>query len=886
MPLSPGDTLGPYDVTAQIGAGGMGEVYRAYDPRLNRDVAIKISAEQFSDRFTREARAIASLNHTNVCHLYDVGPNYLVMEHVEGQDLQGPMSFDDALPIIQQLIDGIEAAHERNIIHRDLKPANIKVTPDGVVKILDFGLAKAMDPGLSRDGDPAHSPTMTMGATQAGTILGTAAYMAPEQAKGKTADKRSDIWSFGVIVYELLTGQRMFAGESAVEILGKVLNREPDLSAAPERVHTLLAWCLEKDRKKRLAAIGDARRMLETSASAPASAAAQPSRLPWGVAAALAVGLIATLVWWAPWSTPQPQDRPLVRLSVDLGPDADRDVRVSAVLSPDGSRIVYTAKGPVGFHQLYTRRLDQPTATLLTPEAVRQTNPIFSPNGEWVAYWTGARLMKVPSQGGEPVAIGATPTDFSGASWGDDDNIIMGSSDGLWRVPSRGGTAEFLKAKGTPGTYEWPHVLPGSRAVVVMTALAGQGTADGFDIDVVQLATGEKKNLVHGGYWPRYVPTSGATGHLVYLREGVLYGVGFDPRSLTLSGTPTPLLNDVAADSSLITVGGQFAFSNTGTFVYISGKPQDATYSICWLDPSGKATPVVTQPGAYGSPRVSPDGKLLAYTAATNRGSRTGSDLWVYDLARSTPTQLTFAGEVVDEVAWARDSKHLVYQDGKSLWWIRSDGAGQKQLLLDGKELGPTPLGPRPFSFGPSRLAFSPSPGGLPDIWTLPVDVTDPERPKPGEPEALLKESFVEVDPSFSPDGKFVAYTSNESGESDVFVRPFPGPGGKWKVSTARGSQFPTWSPATREIFFLGPDDRIMVASYTIQGDSFSAGIPRVWSPTPIRRHGVQLNFDIAPDGKRVIMFPQPAADAPTGNLHATFLLNFFDEIRRKIPVQ
>src|SRR6202162_3998542 len=283
MPLYAGEKLGPYEILAPIGAGGMGEVYRAHDSRLNRDVAIKVSNAQFTERFTREARAIAALNHTNICHLYDVGPDYLVMEYVEGQDLHGPMDFEDALPIIQQLIDGIEAAHEKNIIHRDLKPANIKITPEGVVKILDFGLAKAMEPPPSDDGRPEDSPTLTMGATVAGTILGTAAYMAPEQAKGKAADRRSDIWSFGVIVYEMLTGKRLFQGESAVEILGGVLNKEPDISAAPQRVHRLLRWCLEKDRKQRLASISDARRLLaENEPGAPAAVA--PSRLgklPW-----------------------------------------------------------------------------------------------------------------------------------------------------------------------------------------------------------------------------------------------------------------------------------------------------------------------------------------------------------------------------------------------------------------------------------------------------------------------------------------------------------------------------------------------------------------------------------------------------------------------------
>src|SRR6202795_10544 len=282
MPLSVGDKLGPYEILALIGAGGMGEVYRARDSRLNRDVAIKVSNAQFTERFTREARAIAALNHTNICHLYDVGPDYLVMEYVEGEDLRGPLDFDEALPIIQQLIDGIEAAHEKNVVHRDLKPANIKITPEGVVKILDFGLAKAMEPPPSDDGRPENSPTLTMGATVAGTILRTAAYMAPEQAKGKAADKRSDIWSFGVIVYEMLTGKRLFQGESAVEILGGVLNKEPDISAAPPRVYQLLRWCLEKDRKLRLASISDARRLLNrdgNGAESGAQLAAPGSRL-------------------------------------------------------------------------------------------------------------------------------------------------------------------------------------------------------------------------------------------------------------------------------------------------------------------------------------------------------------------------------------------------------------------------------------------------------------------------------------------------------------------------------------------------------------------------------------------------------------------------------
>jgi serine/threonine-protein kinase len=307
----------------------------------------------------------------------------------------------------------------------------------------------------------------------------------------------------------------------------------------------------------------------------------------------------------------------------------------------------------------------------------------------------------------------------------------------------------------------------------------------------------------------------------------------------------------------------------------LSGRAQGGAYPITWLDASGKTVPLLAQAGTYGAPRISPDGKLVAYLAAGGKGS----DLWVYDLSRGTPTQLTFTGGLDSEVAWARDSKHLVYNDGSTLWWIRADGAGQRQAILDKVQ------NPRPFSFAPDgRLIFTPSVGGLPDVYTLPIDITDPEHPKPGKAEPFLTDpTIVEVDPMFSPDGKFIAYSSNESGDEAVFVRPFPGPGGKWKVST-KGGKFPVWSAATHELFFLGSDDRIWTASYTTQGDSFSAGVPRVWSSTQVRRNSVQQNFDISPDGKRVVMFPRPVAEESGGNLHATFLLNFFDEVRRRVP--
>jgi predicted Ser/Thr protein kinase len=387
MSLSAGDKLGPHEILALIGKGGMGEVYRARDTRLNRDVAIKVSKEQFTERFAREARAIAALNHPNICTLYDIGPNYLVMEYVEGAALKGPLSFDNALPVIHQLIDGIEAAHEKNIVHRDLKPANIRVTPDGVVKILDFGLAKAtQDTDQSRDpdGDGAeNSPTLTIGATKAGAILGTAAYMSPEQAKGKTADRRSDIWSFGVVVYELLTGQRPFNGETVVETLGEVMHKEPDWAPVPERLRRLLQRCLQKDRKNRLGAIADARWMMEDTLVGGGLVRLGGGRarlLPWGVATiAIACAAVLALVRFR--ETPAPQ--PMTRFSVDLGLEAVAGVRLTAAISPDGRRLAFVARGAGGKEQLATRLLDQASPTFLAGTD-NASEPFFSPDGQWM----------------------------------------------------------------------------------------------------------------------------------------------------------------------------------------------------------------------------------------------------------------------------------------------------------------------------------------------------------------------------------------------------------------------------------------------------------------------------------------------------------------------
>jgi serine/threonine-protein kinase len=869
--MKPGTRLGPYEIQSPVGAGGMGEVFRARDTRLDRDVAIKVSSTEFSERFTREARSIAALNHSNICHLYDVGPNYLVLEYVEGDTLHGPMSFDEALPIIRQLIDGIEAAHDKNIIHRDLKTANIKTTPDGAVKILDFGLAKASDPDSAAD--LANSPTFTIAATQAGVILGTAAYMPPEQAKGKTADKRSDIWSFGVVVYELLTGRTPFEGETAVEILSAVLSKEPDWSRVPPRAERLLRWCLEKDRRKRLAAIADARLLLDDSLAAHPAVRESRKRSLWPfVATLLLVVAGAAGVGW--WSATRPVNRPLTRLSVDLGPDAVVGPRLTAAISPDGTRIVFTgrASGPEGRLQLFTRRLDQQDATALSGTVnINGQIPFFSPDGQWIGFFSPAAIGKVAVQGGAAVTVGELQGITGGASWGDDGNIIVGTSNGLLRLPAAGGTAQPLPD--VSGIAVFPDVLPGSRAILFNTGRA-LASLDDLDISVVSLDSGEMKTLVHGGYWPRYAKTTDGAEYLVYVRAGTLFGAGFDTRRLEIHGTPVPLLQDLAASASVQSGGGQFSFSNAGTLVYLSGRADNDPYQISWLDAAGTTTPLVAQPGPYFAPRVSPDGRRVAYA----NSSQGAGNIWVFDLQTGTPTQITFTNPGIREIVWAPDSEHLVYGDGPALWWIRADGSTQPHKLLDGLDNG------RPMSFAPDgRLAFVWSQRGLPAISTLPIDLSDRTRPKAGKPEPFLTEPVVQVDAAFSPDGRFLAYASNESGVEEVFVRSFPGPGGKWKISTASG-KFPVWSRTSRELFFLGGDDRIMVVGYSVSGAVFTPSQPRAWSPTPVRRTGTRQNFDITPDGKLVVMFPGSAGTKEQGTVHITFLLNFFDEIRRRIP--
>jgi serine/threonine-protein kinase len=883
--LEPGQCLGPYRIECFLAAGGMGEVYRATDTRLHREVAIKVSAARFSERFEREARVIASLNHPHICQLYDVGQNYLVMELVEGPTLadrirKGALPLGEALAIARQIGEALEAAHEKGRVHRDLKPANVKITPEGVVKLLDFGLAKAAEEPAAAS-DPSDSPTQTISATRAGVILGTAAYMSPEQARGAAVNKRADIWAFGCVLFEMLTGKRAFHGETTSDILAAVLKDEPDWSRIPPAVQPLLRRCLVKDPKHRLRDIGDAMPLLD---AVPELAT---ERRPWlWIAIAAVLAITAAMGWWRATRSVPLQPHPLVQLSANLPPGAGIFENGNQVaLSPDGRHIVVSMRDVGGKYSLATRRLDQSQFVPL-PGTEGAWIPFFSPDGHWIGFWADGKFKKIAVQGEAAVTLFDTPYP-GGASWGDDNNIIAALNfglAGLVRIPSGGGApvrvTEPSKQRGER-SHVWPQVLPGSQAVL-FTARTGPEDDDA-SIDVVLFKTGERKTVQRGAFFGRYLATSTGAGHLVYMHQKVLYAAPFDLSRLEVTAAAQPVLEDVSLTG--LQGNANFDFSaapdGSGTFVYLSrtGEPMR---SIFWLDSAGKTQPLHSAPDSYVTPRFSPDGKRLAFSIV-NVGPERGEGLWVQDLDRDVVSRLTHMHG--SQPVWTLNSANLVFESLRptlSLYWIRADGSGEAQRLTsDGIRRIPSS-----FSSDGKRLAYIQQSSDGSNIWTAPVE-GDHDHPVLGKAELFLHASLpvTLISAVFSPDGRWLAYCSNETGTYEVYVRPFPGPGGKSPISTG-GGRFPIWSRgapgAARELFFLGPDRHIMAAAYNVNGDSFVAAKPHVWSEKRLLDRPYST-FDLAPDGKRfaVILYGDGTSEPMT---QFTVLLNFFDELKRRVP--
>jgi serine/threonine-protein kinase len=892
MALTAGTRLGPYEILAPIGAGGMGEVYRARDTKLDREVAIKVIPPALAQdperlaRFEREAKVLASLNHPNIAQIYGVEERALVMELVAGETLKGPLPLDTALNYARQIADALEAAHEKGIIHRDLKPANIMITPEGVVKVLDFGLAAVAQ--SSDSSNPANSPTLTISPTRAGMILGTAAYMSPEQARGKVVDKRADIWAFGVVLYEMLTGKPLFQGETVSDTLAAVIKEEPDWTRVPAKIQRLLQACLQKDPKQRLQAIGDWRLLLADVQ--PLGIASSRSRLGWIAATAVlaALAAIAGIGWWR---ATRPVAHALIRISTELTPvtESSFDYRLDdtivgtsqpgtfLTISPDGTRLALQVFDPTTRQFLLaSRRLDESRFTPI-PGTEDPASPFFSPDGQWIAFLGGGKLRKIPVQGGAPVVL-CSADNFASGAWGDDGNIIaaLQQMGGLSRISSGGGTPAAVTelAKGEI-MHRWPQVLPGSDAVI-FTVYTGGGPEDA-NIDALSFKTHRRRTLVRGGEMARYVTGQNGDGYLIYLHQSALLAVAFDPRKLATAGTAQPILDDVRALGQ--TYRGDFDISRTGTLVYLSGDGEPGR-SIFWLDPTGKTEPLHSAPGLYNGLQFSPDGKRLVFGMGD---VLTNEELWIQDLERNTSVRLTSLGGASHSPLWSPDGKYILFghMPNDSIYRVHADGAGEPQQLAKVE----TATFPSSISPDGKRVAFvTGNPFTGMEISTAPFEDTA-DHPHLGKMEPFLRAPGFPM-PAFSPDGRWLAYSSSETGNSEIYVQPYPGPGGKVAISSG-GGDFPIWSPKAHQLFFTGSGLRIMVTDYSATDDAFTPGKPRLWAPHPILLNyggGPFQPYALGPDGKRfaVMLYPDGTTERHTP-LHLTFLLNFADELRRRV---
>jgi eukaryotic-like serine/threonine-protein kinase len=891
MSLKSGTHLGSYEVLAAIGSGGMGEVYSAHDNKLGRDVAIKVLPEAFArdperlSRFQREAKMLASLNHPNIAAIYgldeDASRNYLVMELIPGETLreriarEGPLPVEEALGICRQITEGMEAAHDKGIIHRDLKPANVKVTPEGKVKILDFGLAKAFA-GDMAGSNPSESPTLSAAATAQGMVLGTAAYMSPEQARGKAVDKRTDIWAFGCVLYELLTGKQAFQGETVTEILAAVLKGEPDWQAlpatTPTKVRDLLRRCLQKDVNRRARDAGDVRIEVEEALAAPnvGSTAAAPATkgwrqaLPWSIASSVGVAILAAIVVWNLKPSPSPPSQPVSRFALTLPPGqqlADLENYPAVALSPNGTHLVYVARQG-GTQQIYLRAMDSLEARPI-PGTEGGVSPFFSPDGTWVGFFAGAKLKKVSLSGGAAVSLGdaAIPR---GASWGSQGVIAFAPSipSVLQQVSDAGGTPQPLTRLEKGENHRWPEFLPGGKAVLFAAGTSGISFANA-QVAVQPVGTGERRNLVQLGTQPRYAPS----GHLVYAQGGSLMAVPFDPQRLEVTGTAVPVAEGV--QQSTASGAAQYSFSSTGSLVYVHGGLQSAQLRLVWVSRNGAEQPLAAPAHAYLAPRLSPDGRRVAVSIMEQE-----TQVWLYDLSRETSTRLTFEGNYNLNPAWTPDGKRIAFESNKegtpNLFWQLADGSGGLERLTTSEYIH------APISWSPDGqlLAFfeiNPTTGF--DIWLL--------RLGDRKAQPFLQTRFDEAVARFSPDGRWLAYTSDESGRYEIYVQPYPGPGGKWLISTEGGTE-PAWNPNGRELFYRSGDKMMAVEIATQPG--FAAGTPRMLFEGRYERAPVPIaNYDVSRDGQRFLML-KPSESAGAAPTQINVVLNWFEELKRRVP--
>ena len=898
-----GKAIAHYQIETLLGAGGMGEVYQARDTRLGRSVAVKMLPETLARdpdriaRFEREAKLLASLNHANIAALYGMeesgGQHFLVMELVEGQTLaeriaRGPLPVEETLNIAHQIAEAFEAAHEKGVIHRDLKPANVKITPEGKVKVLDFGLAKALETTPAQVSP--NSPTLLSAATNGGMILGTAGYMSPEQARGHAADQRSDIFSFGCVLYEMLTGRQTFPGDTVSDVLASILAREPDLRAVPRnlnpKIEELIRRCLVKNRKDRLHAIADVRVEIETIIADPYGLKFHAARgtgrrplwkraLPFVISVVLVV-ITAAVVWNL---RPAPQPTAIARFSVALPEgQAWTNARSNLVaISSDGASIVYAAN-----RQLYLRTLADMEARPIQGTTQDADSPFFSPDGRWLAFYAPAekKLKKIAITGGTAITIcDATP--LFGASWDSEDRIFIGQQGrGILRVSATGGKSEAVVTLKPDEIAYGPQVLPGGVALLFTVSRSMNPLAWDRALIVAQsLKTGERTVLIEGGSDARFVPT----GHIVYAVGSTMLAVPFDAKRLQTTGAPVPVIEGVARARVFpggVTAATEFSFSNNGSMIYVPGdRPAGigSDITLALVDRTGVRKPLNVPAGPYNQPRISPNGKQLALH------TEYGDDrvVWIHDLTgAAAPRKLTFGGHN-HRPTWSPDGERVVFTSDREgdngLFWQRADGNGPAERLFKG-EPGMTVQSEVWSSHG-NMIIFSSSRAAFRTLWML--------SPGDQKPKALI--TTYATNSSLSPDGRWLAYTSSDSGGNEVYVQPFPPNGTKFQVTD--GGRSPLWSPDGKQIFYLRAQGTGASQIMSVDVQTQPSFVVVKTAPLPIE--GIMgetgpRGYDITPDGKSfVVMIPKSQPDpSKVSPEQINITLNWFEELKQRAPVK
>jgi serine/threonine protein kinase len=879
--ILPGTRLGSYEVVAQIGAGGMGEVYRAHDTKLARDVAIKVLPANFVNdperlsRFQREARMLAALNHPNIATIHGLEQSgstvCLIMELVPGETLAdrvkaGPLPIEEALKIAAQIAEALEAAHEKNIIHRDLKPANVRVTPEGKVKVLDFGLARAFEGDAANEG-MNNSPTLSRAATMQGVILGTAAYMSPEQARGKQVDKRTDIWAFGCVLYEMLAGQQAFDGEDVTEILAAVVKTDPDWSRlAPStstKIFDLLRRCLQEDKTLRMQAAGDARIEIQEALSSPSpkeQGNVDAARIGWWLkllvaSAVIFMGIFVGLTVWNLKPSAVPSIKPVSRFTIPFAPDQSvgtSDITgIALALSPDGTKLAYVASEK-GTQRIYLRSLDSLEATAISGTE-GGGGPFFSPDGQWLGFFAGGKLRKVSVNGGAAVAIADVAGYSLGGSWDSQGTIIFGGFAGIQQISDGGGTPQYVTHR-EPGeaAHAWPEFLPNEQAIL-FTVGSGRPPL----VALQRLRSGKRQNLFSGG-----TPHLTLSGQLVYAQAGTLMAAPFDAQKLAVTGAAIPVVQGLL--QSPITGAAQYSISSTGTLAYLPGSAA-AQSKLVLVSRKGVEQPLDTPSHAYLDPRLSPDGRTIAVGTSDD-----GLQIALFDPSRKTLSPLTFQGSNRVTV-WTPDGKHIVFWSDTTgtanLYWMRADGSGGREQLRSSNYLD------IPFSFSPdgqllSFVELNPATGE--EIWVL--------RMNDRKAQLFLGAATA---PSFSPDGHWLAYVSEESGRREVYVQPYPGPGGKYQISTEGGTE-PLWNHNGRELFYRDEDKMMAVDIFT--QPSFAAGKPRqLFQGDYVLNYFAGPYYDVSSDGQQFLML-KPVEQAQAAPPQINVVLNWFQELKKKVP--